>query len=99
VQSTLTQHPIIYDFIDTHDVFQRQWLKRKSYYKKQNYKIIGIDSYNYELNTAKWNIIFNPGTKKNTQLKTENSDDNDSDCEKEENNKNLVGKCFIKFKK
>ena len=28
-------HPIIYDFVDSHDVFQRQWLKRKSYYKKQ----------------------------------------------------------------
>ena len=40
-------HPIIYDFVDTHDVFQRQWLKRKAYYKKQNYKIIGTDSINY----------------------------------------------------
>ena len=25
-----TQNPIIYDFIDSHDVFQRQWLKRNS---------------------------------------------------------------------
>jgi len=89
-----TQHPIIYDFIDSHDVFQRQWLKRKSYYKKQNYKIIGTDSYEYSLDTTKWNIIFKPGCKKNAQLNTEISDDD----EKEENNKNLVGKCFIKIK-
>jgi superfamily II DNA or RNA helicase len=33
----LFSHPIIYDFVDTHDVFQRQWLKIKAYYKKQNY--------------------------------------------------------------
>jgi len=26
-------HPIIYDFVDSHDLFQRQWLKRKAYYK------------------------------------------------------------------
>ena len=91
-----TQHPIIYDFIDSHDVFQRQWLKRKSYYKKQNYKIIGTDSYEYDLDTTKWNIIFKPGCKKNIQLNTEKSDDED---EKEENNKNFVGKCFIKIKK
>ena len=51
-------HPIIYDFVDTHDLFQRQWLKRKSYYKKQNYKIIGTDSYNYDLNISKWKIIY-----------------------------------------
>jgi superfamily II DNA or RNA helicase len=91
-----TQHPIIYDFIDSHDVFQRQWLKRKSYYKKQNYKIIGTNSYEYDLDTTKWNIIFKPGCKKNIQLNTEKSDDED---EKEENNKNFVGKCFIKIKK
>jgi superfamily II DNA or RNA helicase len=41
--------PTIYDFIDTHDNFQKQWLKRKSYYKKQNYRIIGIDNINYLL--------------------------------------------------
>ena len=90
-----TQHPIIYDFIDSHDVFQRQWLKRKLYYKKQNYKIIGNNSYEYTLDTTKWNIIFKSGCKKNIQLNKEISDDD----EKEENNKNLVGKCFIKFKK
>ena len=27
--------PIIYDIYDAHEVFVRQWIKRKSYYKKQ----------------------------------------------------------------
>jgi superfamily II DNA or RNA helicase len=52
-------HPIIYDFVDSHDLFQRQWLKRKSYYKKQNYKIIGTNSLNYN-NYLSWKIIYEP---------------------------------------
>jgi len=53
-------HPIVYDFVDTHDVFQRQWIKRKSYYKKQNYKIIGTNSLEYNTNFTKWNEIYEP---------------------------------------
>jgi len=44
--------PIIYDIVDTHDCFQRQWLKRKAYYKKNDYNIISCDSNNYNL--KKW---------------------------------------------
>ena len=57
-------HPIIYDFVDTHDVFQRQWLKRKAFYKKQNYKIIGTNSTEYN---TKWKNIFEP--KENVKTK------------------------------
>ena len=54
----LYSHPIIYDFIDSHDLFQRQWLKRKSYYKKQNYKIIGSNNHNYDINFNNWKVIY-----------------------------------------
>ena len=53
--------PIIYDIKDNHNVFQKQWLKRKTYYKKQNYNIVECDSYNYDKNIFKnpqCNIIF-----------------------------------------
>ena len=53
-------HPIIYDFVDCHDVFQRQWLKRKAYYKKQNYRIVGTNSTDYHSNISKWKIIYEP---------------------------------------
>jgi superfamily II DNA or RNA helicase len=56
----VNSHPIIYDFIDSHDLFQRQWLKRKSYYKKQNYKIIGTNSINYNKYYDTWKIINEP---------------------------------------
>jgi superfamily II DNA or RNA helicase len=53
-------HPIIYDFIDSHDLFQRQWLKRKTYFKKQNYKIIGTNNKDYGTNYSLWKNIYNP---------------------------------------
>jgi superfamily II DNA or RNA helicase len=46
--------PIIYDIYDAHEVFTRQWSKRKSYYKKQGYKIIETDSDKYVRN--QWRV-------------------------------------------
>ena len=93
-------HPIIYDFIDTHDVFQRQWLKRKAFYKKQNYKIIGINSTEFNTDISKWKNIFEskPGgnnkvcvtktNKKQVSLKSNSSTDKsittDSDAEEDD---------------
>ena len=33
--------PLVVDIIDQHDVFNNQWKKRKSYYKKENYTFWG----------------------------------------------------------
>ena len=38
-------NPLIIDIIDQHDIFKRQWLKRLSFYKKNNYKIIHTKDY------------------------------------------------------
>ena len=82
--------PIIYDFIDTHDVFQRQWLKRKAFYKKQNYKIVGADSCNYNINFDSWPTIFTP---KNAS----NKDNSNNNLEKyEEDEKEKGSLCFFK---
>jgi len=40
--------PIVVDIIDDHDIFQNQWKKRKTFYKKQNYKIIQTTNIKYE---------------------------------------------------
>ena len=63
-----TTQPVIYDFVDTHDVFQRQWRKRKAFYKKQNYKIVSYDA-------DKCTTIFEPGKCKQTKSDDESSDD------------------------
>ena len=52
--------PVVVDIIDSQDNFQRQWLKRKSFYKKQNYKIIQTNSFNYDSDSSKWKVIYEP---------------------------------------
>lgn len=102
-------NPTIYDIVDSHEVFERQWLKRKAYYKKNNYRIIGMNSINYTVDTSSWKIIYEPtsicNNNKNDNknlndieiIINESSDENETtSC----NNKNLLqGKCFIKIKK
>ena len=63
--------PIVVDIIDSHDNFQRQWTKRKSFYKKQNYKIIQTNSFNYVPDTSDWKVIYNPTKTKNVAIKME----------------------------
>ena len=52
--------PIVVDIIDTHDNFQRQWTKRKNFYKKQNYKIIQTNIKTYDPDITKWQTIYEP---------------------------------------
>ena len=52
--------PIVVDIIDSHDNFQRQWSKRKSFYKKQNYKIIQTTTTTYDRDVSKWKVIYEP---------------------------------------
>jgi superfamily II DNA or RNA helicase len=57
-----TKHtqPIIVDIIDTHQLFQNQWHKRRAYYKKCNYKITITDSNSYDGTQTIWKNIFEP---------------------------------------
>lgn len=52
--------PIVVDIIDTHDNFQRQWLKRKKFYKNQNYKIIQANSTTYDPDVSTWKTTYEP---------------------------------------
>ena len=49
-----TNDPIIYDIYDSHEVFVKQWGKRKSYYKKNGYKIVETDNNKYNMN--QWRV-------------------------------------------
>jgi superfamily II DNA or RNA helicase len=97
-------HPIIYDFIDSHDLFQRQWLKRKAYYKKQNYKIIGTNSKEYNTDFGKWRQIYEPKNidsdkcnkkiKKQISIKSRSSSDKSitNDSESDDDDRELSSK-------
>ena len=54
--------PVVVDILDTHDVFQRQGIKRRKYYVKQNYRIIKTNNQEYDSNN--WETLYEPGTKK-----------------------------------
>jgi superfamily II DNA or RNA helicase len=93
--------PVVVDIIDTHDNFQRQWLKRKNFFKKQNYKIIQNKSSTYDSNVSKWKVTFEPTNYTcTTQIDLE-EDDEDLDEEESDgkNNKLSSGQCLLKFKK
>ena len=79
----LTDADSIYKF-DNHDIFQRQWSKRRAYYAKHHYKI--IHSNNHDYYSDKWETIFDPKKQvKCKQTKTE-----------KENNL-IKGLCYIKL--
>ena len=54
--------PIVVDIIDSHDNFQRQWAKRKTFYKGQNYKIIQTSSTTYNPDASTWKVTYEPAS-------------------------------------
>jgi superfamily II DNA or RNA helicase len=86
--------PVVVDIIDSHDLFQNQWKKRKAFYKKQNYKIIQTSNKNYNPDTTKWDIIFTPGCK----ITNSKSFEKKEKINKNDPNSLLQGKCLIKIK-
>jgi len=64
--------PVVVDIIDEHSTFRNQWTKRKSFYKKQNYKIIRTTSQGYNQDFTSWKVEREEGSgkivNKNTDL-------------------------------
>lgn len=52
------ENPLVIDIVDSHDVFKRQFEKRKKFYLDQKYKIIKIDNDNY-INSCATDIDYN----------------------------------------
>jgi superfamily II DNA or RNA helicase len=92
-------NPIVVDIVDRHDLFKNQWKKRKTFYKRENYKIIYTTSDKYTPDTTNWTVICHPKenvktkcvkklSKKTVSEKSHSSTDksitNDSDTEDDE---------------
>lgn len=73
-------NPIVVDIVDSHDLFQKQWVQRRRFYKKCNYRIRQIDGDTYsgmsiDWNTDKtWKWVFEPKETGNTKLDEEDED-------------------------
>ena len=93
-------NPIVVDIVDSHDTFKNQWRKRKTFYKKENYKIIYTTSpkYNPDTTTSGWTLVFNPvskdciikkdkkDVKKNISVKSHSSSDKSITSDSEDEN-------------
>lgn len=49
--------PIVVDIVDKHDIFQKQWYKRKKFYEKKGYNILRTSSDKYSSDISKWRKI------------------------------------------
>jgi superfamily II DNA or RNA helicase len=96
-------NPIVIDIIDNHSLFQNQWRKRKTFYKKENYKIIYTENTNYTPNTSEWTVLYSPnnGTCKNEKEKETKNKISKSILEDTDNtpkDKYACGVCFLQIK-
>ena len=66
-------NPVVIDIVDYHEIFEKQWLKRRAYYVKQKYKIVSSNNTNYAKNI--WETNYEPGAfvlkDNHTRLKSE----------------------------
>lgn len=82
--------PLVIDIVDQHDIFQRQWQKRRRFYTKCKYKIIQTSSKQYNTDYELWNVVYDPENKKKAkEYKRKMKQDS------KVNGKILQGKCVI----
>ena len=101
--------PLIIDIIDYHQLFKNQWQKRKTFYKKEGYKIIHTTNSKYsqvcenfgsktERDDLHWETIYDPNAVHSLNGKHKGKYKNmDSDSNDKEDI--LHEKCLIKMKK
>ena len=54
------EQPVVVDIVDSHDLFQKQWAKRKTFYRREKYAILKTTSTNYTPDLSRWQTIFTP---------------------------------------
>lgn len=69
------EQPLIIDIVDNHDVFKKQYLKRKTFYVQNKYKIINSNNDGYFSDV--WNTSYDPST---PQTKTTTKSKNKKKC-------------------
>lgn len=62
-------NPIVVDIIDSHETFKNQWRKRKTFYKRENYKVIYTTSPQYNPDTSSWTVVLTPKLNSSNECK------------------------------
>lgn len=74
--------PIVIDIVDAHEPLQKQWAKRKTFYRKENYKIIKTTNAEYPNG---WTVVYNP----------KNINNDSSSSSESESEEKPIRKCII----
>ena len=89
--------PVVVDIVDSHDPFQKQWAKRKTFYRKENYRIYKVPSSAYvppstlgQPMPTGWELVYEPKVKSNTKTTTAVVEEDDDD-----EDKTPVGNCLL----
>lgn len=54
------EQPVVVDIVDSHDLFQKQWAKRKTFYRREKYAILKTTSTKYTTDLSRWEKVFTP---------------------------------------
>ena len=73
------KQPVVIDVVDNHEVFQRQYQKRKTFYRKQKYKIIETSNDNKNFDEALWKVTYDPNKKRTKSNKGDNLYDDEDE--------------------
>jgi superfamily II DNA or RNA helicase len=94
--------PVVVDIIDMHDNFQKQWIKRKKFYKTQNYKIIQTNSSYYTPDISNWKTTYMPiknCIKKDLDLNFEEEvEELEEELDNPKDKNSRAGVCLLKHK-
>jgi len=90
--------PVVVDIVDSHDPFQKQWAKRKTFYKKENYRILKVASSAYvPMKDAPlppcWELVYEPKVKpEKTASSVKDEDEEDETIDEDDK---PSGNCLI----
>ena len=95
--------PVVVDIVDSHEPFQKQWTKRRAFYKKENYRIYKAASSAYvpplsDSMPPCWELVYEPKVKTATAasaasaVEAEQEEDDDDDDDDEDK---PTGNCLI----
>jgi len=96
---TKHEKPVVVDLVDSHEVFQKQWVQRRRFYKKCEYTIKQVNStdYNGFLDTNHgWKLVFQGKTHAAASCTKTDGSDSDEDADDDPNTK-PVGNCMIQI--
>lgn len=85
--------PVVVDIVDSHESFVKQWAKRKTFYRKENYEIVKATFATYKGTDTAWETVYVPKVIAGKSSKEDPQSEDPEDLEDLDNKLNR--KCLI----